>query len=435
MAIAERCAPGQTDTVDLAPGRPRLAGPRLTRAWVGLGLTALAAGLLLVGCLAVGTGTPPPEEAPADGLVSPEAPAPAPALLSLRLVVLPAPPPLPKLPDTAAPPVAVGPPAPVQPPPMGHLPNWVQTRRPAALLSGPDAKAVRFTTLPAWTFLRVVGVEADRLRVEYAGDGGLREPGPGWVALDDVQPSDPSGAWLQAHRASSVFDAAAGGKIVAEVPQWSLMLELEPRTAERVHVRVYSADDKRIVSEGWTPASDIGPVGAPDRPVSTETLAAAPVPLGGHDAFIAALGEAARASQAATGVPASVTVAQAILESSWGDSLLTRAANNYFGIKAIGQLGNDGVVWMKTTEYDENGGAYVTEAPFRAYKTVVDSVTDHSQFFARGPRYRAALQAANDPDEFAQRIADAGYSTDPAYASKLIGLMLKYDLYRFDRAP
>jgi flagellum-specific peptidoglycan hydrolase FlgJ len=45
------------------------------------------------------------------------------------------------------------------------------------------------------------------------------------------------------------------------------------------------------------------------------------------------------------------------------------------------------------------------------------------------------MQATSEPDEFARRIADAGYSTDPAYASKLIGLMLKYDLYRFDRLP
>jgi flagellar protein FlgJ len=189
-----------------------------------------------------------------------------------------------------------------------------------------------------------------------------------------------------------------------------------------------------VVSEGWIPASDVGPVGPPERAVSTDTLAAAPLPLGGHDAFITALGQAARGSQSATGVPASVTLAQAILESNWGESLLTRAANNYFGIKAIGRVGNDGVVWMRTTEYDAQGAAYVTQAPFRAYKNALDSVTDHSQLFLRVSLYRAAMRATGDPDEFARRIADAGYSTDPAYASKLIGLMLKYDLYRFDQS-
>jgi flagellar protein FlgJ len=86
-------------------------------------------------------------------------------------------------------------------------------------------------------------------------------------------------------------------------------------------------------------------------------------------------------------------------------------------------------------EYEANGAAYFTQAPFRAYKTVVDGVTDHSQLFLRVSLYRAALQATGDPDEFARRIADAGYSTDPAYSSKLIGLMLKYNLYRFDQSP
>jgi hypothetical protein len=385
----------------------------------------------VVGCLTVGTGARAPAQAPSEVLVSPEPPA-----LALRVVVVPSSPPLPKLPDAIAAPAAVSAPAPAPPPPvMRHLPNWVQTRRPAPLMSGPDAAAVRFTMLPAWTFLRVVGVEADRLHVEYAGDGGLRQPGPGWVGLDDVQPSDPSGTWLQAHRASSLFDAAGGGNVVAEVPQWSSMLALEARGAERVHVRVYTAGYKRVLSEGWMAASDIGPVGPPERAVSTETLSAPPVPLGGHDAFIAALGEAARASHATTGVPASVTLAQAILESNWGESLLTRAANNYFGIKALGRVGNDGVVWMRTTEYDDDGAAYATQAPFRAYKSVLDSVTDHSQLFQRVSLYRAAMRATSDPDEFARRIADAGYSTDPAYASKLIGLMLKYDLYRFDSSP
>jgi hypothetical protein len=70
---------------------------------------------------------------------------------------------------------------------------------------------------------------------------------------------------------------------------------------------------------------------------------------------------------------------------------------------------------MRTQEYDANGDAYVTQAPFRAYKSVLDSVTDHSQLFLRGSRYRAAREATGDPDEFARRIAAAGYNAAPAY--------------------
>ena len=313
---------------------------------------------------------------------------------------------------------------------MGHLPDWVQTGQPAGLMSGPDKNAVRFTTLPAWSFLKVVGVQADRLQVEYAGDGGQRQAGPGWVALDDVQPSDPSGSWLLNHRATRLVMAAA----VTPVPQWSPMLILDATGADRVRVRVYSTDYKNVVGEGWVPLADVGPTDPPDGPVTTRSVQAPSSPFADRDAFIAQIGDAARASQTLTGVPASVTVAQAILESDWGDSVLSRQANNYFGIKAMGQVGNDGAVWLRTMEYDAHGSAYYTLAPFRAYKTLVDGVTDHSQLFVRLPLYRAAMQAAATPDEFARRITAAGYSTDPAYATKLIGLMVKYNLYRFDKS-
>ena len=410
--------------------------PHLTRARAVLGLGVLGSALLLVGAwLTVGEAGLVVPDGPSEELTPPERPNVAPTLPSLRLVVVPAPVLVSTLPETSSAPAPPPPRVAPKPPVMEHLPGWVQTRQPAGLMSGPDAAAIRFTTLPPWSFLKVTGFEADRLRVEYAGDGNLRRAGPGWVKLNDVQPSDASGVWLQAHRASELFGASAGGKSLSDVPQWSSMLALETTAGDRVRVRVYSADYTRILGEGWIGAGDVGPVGPPERAVSTQTLAAPPSRFGDHDAFIAALGQAAHASQGTTGVPASVTVAQAILESNWGESLLTRVANNYFGIKAIGQLGNDGVVWMRTREYDANGAAYVTQAPFRAYKTVVDSVTDHSRLFVQGSLYRAAIEATSDPDEFARRIAAAGYSTDPAYSAKLIGLMARYDLYRFDHAP
>jgi len=127
-----------------------------------------------------------------------------------------------------------------------------------------------------------------------------------------------------------------------------------------------------------------------------------------------------------------VTVAQAILESDWGDSLLTRNANNLFGVKAVGGLGNDGVVWMLTMEYDDDGTAFYVRDPFRAYKSLADSVRDHDLFFVRNDRYAAAFEAGVDAQEFARRVAAGGYATDPEYADKLIELMDRYDLYRFD---
>jgi flagellum-specific peptidoglycan hydrolase FlgJ len=86
---------------------------------------------------------------------------------------------------------------------------------------------------------------------------------------------------------------------------------------------------------------------------------------------------------------------------------------------------------MPTLEYVD-GGAFSVVAPFRAYKSLADSVADHARLFQTVSLYRSAVQAAHDPDEFARRIAQAGYSTDPSYTQKVLDLMRRYDLYRFD---
>ena len=131
-------------------------------------------------------------------------------------------------------------------------------------------------------------------------------------------------------------------------------------------------------------------------------------------------------------MPASITVAQAILESDWGRSTLATAASNYFGIKAMGGLGNDGVVWLSTDEYGADGQEYETISPFRAYRTLTDSIVDHDRLLTDLSRYAPAMQAANDPRQFAQLLTQGGYSTDPSYADKLIALMDRYNLYSLD---
>jgi flagellar protein FlgJ len=69
---------------------------------------------------------------------------------------------------------------------------------------------------------------------------------------------------------------------------------------------------------------------------------------------------------------------------------------------------------------------------FRAYKTIAESFVDHGLFLVENGRYAAAMAVKNDPRQFARAVNRAGYATDPAYASKLIGLMDRYDLYRYD---
>jgi LysM repeat protein len=150
-----------------------------------------------------------------------------------------------------------------------------------------------------------------------------------------------------------------------------------------------------------------------------------------QEQFISSIAEAAVRSADQTGVPASVTIAQAILESYWGSSRLATDANNYFGIKAQPQGGTAGSVAFNVWEVI--GGRNVVEnQAFRAYNSVADSFVDHGLFFLQNPRYATAMAVKDDARKFAVAINRAGYATDPSYSTKLIGLMDRYNLYRYD---
>jgi flagellum-specific peptidoglycan hydrolase FlgJ len=166
-------------------------------------------------------------------------------------------------------------------------------------------------------------------------------------------------------------------------------------------------------------------------PPQTESL---PLPTGAtpwQRDFIMTLAPGARESQRKTSVPASVTLAQAILESDWGRSKLTREANNLFGIKALNGPGSAGTYAINTDEVVDDEVVTVLAA-FKAYTSLADSIVDHGRWFHENRRYREALKVANDPRAFARAINEAGYATDPAYAPKLIGLMDKFNLYAYD---
>ena len=144
------------------------------------------------------------------------------------------------------------------------------------------------------------------------------------------------------------------------------------------------------------------------------------------DAFFAMAVSPAQASQEETGVPASVTLAQAILESGWGDSHMGDA-NNYFGIKA--QPGEP-FVTMRTREV-QGGKSVHIEAPFRRFASVEECFAAHGHFLRDNTRYAAAFQAA-DGESFARAIAAAGYATDPKYADLLVQIIRDNDLTQYD---
>lgn len=134
-------------------------------------------------------------------------------------------------------------------------------------------------------------------------------------------------------------------------------------------------------------------------------------------------------------VPASVSMAQAIVESNWAQSELTEKGLNYFGIKCAGESPYaTGCLERPTQECDEDGTCAETVAKFRTYESAEDSFRDHGHFLTTNPRYEDAFDHVDDPDQFAIEIAEAGYATDPAYADKLIGLMQQYDLYQYNKS-
>lgn len=144
------------------------------------------------------------------------------------------------------------------------------------------------------------------------------------------------------------------------------------------------------------------------------------------DAFFAMAVAPAQASQKETGVPASVTLAQAILESGWGDQHMGDACN-YFGIKA--QSGEPSVT-MRTREV-ESGKSVFVDAAFRRFASVEECFAAHGHFLRDNSRYAKAFQAA-DGESFARAIAAAGYATDPKYANLLVEIIRENNLAQYD---
>ena len=123
-------------------------------------------------------------------------------------------------------------------------------------------------------------------------------------------------------------------------------------------------------------------------------------------------------------IPASITLAQGLLESGAGYSQLARKSNNHFGIKCGGS-------WRgRTVRHDDDA----RNECFRAYKHPRDSYEDHSDFLRRGARYAFLFKLdITDYKGWARGLKKAGYATDPSYANRLITIIEDYDLYKYDR--
>ena len=145
-----------------------------------------------------------------------------------------------------------------------------------------------------------------------------------------------------------------------------------------------------------------------------------------QQAFISQVAPGAIAMQSRYGVPAAVTIAQAIDESGWGQSALAIRDHNLFGIKGSGPAGTD---MMPTQEY-QNGQYVTVTSPFRVYHNVAESIADHGKLLATSSSYQHAMADRHLPDAFATDLTGV-YATDPHYGSSLIAIMRLYNLYQF----
>ena len=129
-----------------------------------------------------------------------------------------------------------------------------------------------------------------------------------------------------------------------------------------------------------------------------------------------------------SGILASLTAAQALIESGSGNSGLTQKANNLFGIKGSY---NGQSITMNTQEWSAGKGYYTVAAQFRKYPTWEASISDHTDFLLRNSRYRNII-GVKDYKVACQLIQQDGYATSPTYAQTLIKTIETHKLYEWD---
>lgn len=142
-----------------------------------------------------------------------------------------------------------------------------------------------------------------------------------------------------------------------------------------------------------------------------------------YEDYISQYSRIAQQNMADYKIPASITLAQGLLESGAGKSSLSIRSNNHFGIKCHNGWRGEKVYAADDTPND----------CFRKYRKVEDSYEDHAQFLANNIRYRDLFKLSiTDYKGWARGLQKSGYATDRAYANKLIKLIEDYELYRFD---
>lgn len=201
------------------------------------------------------------------------------------------------------------------------------------------------------------------------------------------------------------------------------------------HIPQVSSRSVNLLDEAVTPrrsyakpasrkVADTTPVAAKaaksDRPATAQ-----PILDGSPEAFIEAVKPYAQQVAAKLGIPVSVLIAQAALETGWGRKVLADgkggSSHNLFNIKADQRW--DGERTQVTALEFEGGVAVQRRSQFRVYQSFAESFQDLQKFLENSSRYEKAMRQSDDPAKFLHELQKAGYATDPLYAKKILAVL------------
>jgi flagellum-specific peptidoglycan hydrolase FlgJ len=297
------------------------------------------------------------------------------------------------------------------------------TAKPAPAAAAPKAAPSRHSATGAAAAIPGVLATGDLLGRPPAGAGSRSGQG-GASTSPDSAPSIPGLAGAAAHAGTGAATGAAA--IPGAVPAASAP---GTQAAHPAATPSTPAATPKAAPAASHPAPT--PSAQPTQAAPSSSAGRQYTTPGARDqqAFISLVAPGAVAAQQRFGVPAAVTIAQAIEESAWGHSGLAAQYHNLFGIKGTGPAGSVG---LPTSEYE--GGQWVTvDAQFRVYHNDAESIADHAELLATSGYYTRAMADRAVPDAFANDLTGV-YATDPDYGANLIALMKLYNLYQFDTA-
>lgn len=200
-------------------------------------------------------------------------------------------------------------------------------------------------------------------------------------------------------------------------------------TSKKTTYRRPATTHKKTVASRKPAARPVKPVtssnskGASSSPETLEAVTRVKVTTEIVNDYISQFEPIARGNMSKYGIPASIILAQGILESGAGTGPLSSQANNHFGIKCHKDWTGESV------RHDDDA----PQECFRKYNDPAESYQDHSLFLTGRQRYASLFDLDKDDYKaWAKGLRAAGYATDPKYPEKLIGLIERYNLQRFD---